>query len=182
MPIPDRLKVRRTNKKLVDKMSALCDGIERELDSGGTADALLDEWHTHARRRCEPSEFQTYWKSVSKRTFVRGALNPKPSFDKELVYSEALAVLDAVSKVEVSESESMYYLNWLEALFPGSNMSDLIYWPDAWFGDASLFRDASGAFRPESALSNDQILGYAMAKSGRAVPGAPTDIVLPFTL
>ena len=40
-------------------------------------------------------------------------------------------------------------------------MSDLIYWPDEWFGNTSLFRDANGAFKPESSLSSDQILGYA---------------------
>jgi hypothetical protein len=61
-------------------------------------------------------------------------------------------------------------------------MSDLIYWPDSWFGNASLFRDANGAFKPESALSNDQILAYAMAKSGRVLPDAPKDVVLPFPM
>jgi hypothetical protein len=35
MTIPKRLKLQPVNKKLLDQMSALCDSIERELESGG---------------------------------------------------------------------------------------------------------------------------------------------------
>lgn len=182
MAIPARLKLKPVSKKLLAEMSALCDEIERELEAGDTAEALLRRWHSHAQRRCDPHEFRTYWKSVSKDTFVRDALNPEPSLDKDLAYTEALAVLEAVSTAAVSESEISCYLRWLEAQFPDSNMSDLIYWPDEWFDDSSLIRDANGAFRPESELSNDQILAYAMAKSGRKLPGAPKKVSLPFPL
>jgi hypothetical protein len=182
MPIPERLKLQPVSKKLLDEMSALCDAIERELETGESAEALLQQWHSHARRRCDPYEFQTYWKSMSKETFVHEALNPAPSFGKDVVYSEALAVLDAVSQADLPESEIGYYLGWLEVQFPDSNINDLIYWPDEWFGDASLFRDANGAFKPESELSNDQILGYAMAKSGRQLPGSPKGVTLPFPM
>lgn len=161
-------------------MSSLCDEIETELEAGETAEGLLQRWHSHAQRRCEPHEFRTYWKAISKDTFVREALNPEPSFDVDAVYSEALAVLEAITTVAVPESEHSYWVGWLEAQFPGSNMSDLIYWPDEWFGDPALFRTANGAFKPESELSNEQILAYAMAKSGRRLPGAPTDVAMPF--
>lgn len=182
MAIPARLKLKPVSKKLLSEMSALCDEIERKLEAGDSAEALLQRWHSHARRRCEPREFQMYWRAVSKDTFVRDALNPEPSFDKDATYSEVLAVLKAVATAAVSESEISYYLGWLEAQFPDSNMSDLIYWPDEWFDDSSLIRDASGAFKPESELSNDQILAYAMAKSGRQLPGAPKEVSLPFPL
>jgi hypothetical protein len=182
MPIPERLKLQPVNKKLFDEMSALCDAIERELESGETAEALLHRWHSHAPRRYDPYEFQTYWKAVSKETFVHDALNPAPSFDKDVVYSEALAVLDTVSAAAVPEGEIGYYLGWLEAQFPGANMNNLIYWPYEWFDDVSLIRDANGAFKPESELSNDQVLAYAMAKSGRKLRGAPKDVALPFPM
>jgi hypothetical protein len=182
MAIPERLKLQPVNKKLFDEMLALCDAIERELESGEDAESLLQRWHLHAQRRCDPYEFQTYWKAVSKETFVHDALNPEPSFDKDVVYSESLAVLNAVSTAAVSEAEIGYYLGWLEAQFPGANMNNLIYWPDEWFGDASLFRDANGAFKPESEMSADQILAYAMAKSARKLPGAPTDVAMPFPM
>src|SRR5205085_7579128 len=99
--------------------------------------------------RSDPYDFRTYGKAMSKESFVLDALNPEPSFAKDVVYSEALAVLDAIATATIPASEIAYYLGWLEAQFPGSNMRDLIYWPDEWFGDASLFRDANGAFKPE---------------------------------
>ncbi len=182
MAIPERLKLQPVSKQLFDEMSALCDSIEREIESGETAEVLLQRWRSHARRRCDPYDFRTYWKAMSKETFVLNALYPEPSFDKAVVYSEALAVLDAVARAAVPESEVGYYLGWLEEQFPESNMSNLIYRPDEWFGDSSLFRDANGAFKPESSLSNDQVLGYAMAKSGRKLVGAPKDVALPFPL
>ena len=182
MGFPESLKLQPVSKELLDEMSELCEAIERELESGETAEALLQRWHSHARRRCEPYEFQTYWKAVSKKTFVRDAINPEPTFDKDVAYSEALAVLDAVSTAAIPEAHISYYLGWLEAQFPGANMNDLIYWPDEWFVEASLFRDANGAFKPESELSLDQILAYAMAKSGRKLPGTPKDVTLPFPM
>jgi hypothetical protein len=180
--IPDRLRLQPVSKQIMEEMLALCDSIERELQSGENAETLLQRWHSHARRRCEPYEFRTYWKAVSKETFVLEALNPAPSFIDDLLYSEARAVLEAVGNAAVPESQHSYYLAWLEAQFPDSNISDLIYWPDEWCGDASLFRDSDGAFKSDCELSNDQILGYAMAKSGRQLRGAPTDVTLPFPM
>lgn len=182
MPIPERLQLKPVHKKLIGEMCALCDAIERELEAGKTADALLQRWHFHARRHHDPHEFRTYWKAMSQEDFVRDALNPTPSFDEDLVYSETLAVLEAVATAAVRESEIGYYLDWLEAQFLGSNMNDRIYWPDEWFGDASLFRARNGAFRPESQLTSDQILAYAMAKSGRKLFSAPRDVPLPFPM
>lgn len=182
MPIPKRLRLQSVSRELFAEMSALCDAIERELESGEDAEALLRRWHAHARRQCEPYDFQTYWKAMSKENFVYDALNPEPSLDEGAVYSEALAVLDAVATAAVPVGEIAYYLGWLEAQFPGGNINDLIYSPDEWFGDDSLFRDADGAFKPEAELTSDQILGYAMAKSGRKLPGAPKDVALPFPM
>ena len=147
MPIPGRLKLQPVSKQLLGEMLTLCDSIERELASGKTAELLLNRWHSHARRLCDAYEFRTYSEAVSRETFVLGAFNPQPDFDNDLVYSKALSVLDAVATAAVPEHEVSYYLSWLKAQFPESNMNDLIYWPDEWFGDASLFRDANGAFQ-----------------------------------
>lgn len=163
-------------------MCRLCDAIEDALNRREQATDLLDEWHRQATRVCEPHEFTSYWKSTDKEEFVREALYPRPVFVGNLTYEEARAVLEAVSRVELEEAETVYFLNWLEVQFPNSGISDLIHWPDEWFGNASLFRDSGGAFKPEAELSLDQILGYAMKKSSRELPGAPADIVLPFPL
>ncbi len=153
--------------------------IAAELERGGNAATLLERWHSRARRKCEPPEFRNYWRAVSQKTLVREALNPKPVFDPQVTFAEALAVLAAFNSV--SESAQAYYLDWLNAQFPGSNMSDLLFWPDEWFGDKSHFRDISGAFKPDANLNKEQIIGYAMAKSGRKLADAP-EISLPFPL
>lgn len=101
---------------------------------------------------------------------------------KDLTYHEAAAVLESVSNVELSESATSYFLEWLETQFPEANMSDLIYWPDEWFDDASQIRNSDGSFKPEADLSTDQILAYAMAKSNRLLPEAPRNVTLPFPM
>lgn len=163
-------------------MGRLCDAIEEALERGDDATELLEQWHRHATRTCEPHEFTSYWKSQDQEEFVREALYPRPAWVEDLTFDEASAVLEAVARVQLGEAETVYFLKWLEAQFPNANVSDLIYWPDAWFGDASLFRDAGGAFKPEAELSLDQILGYAMKRSKRELSGTPADIVLPFPM
>ncbi|MBX9678995.1 MAG: hypothetical protein K2X38_09550 [Gemmataceae bacterium] len=180
MSIPDRLKLKPVDQKLLKEMFDLCDAIERELESGEAAEHLLQQWHAQARRKCEPYEFEKYWKSESRKTFVLSALNPDPSFDEDAVYSEVRDVLGAISEAKLPESQHQYYLRWLEVQFPGAKVSDLIYWPDEWFDDASLVRHSNGVFKPESELSSDQIVGYLMAKSGRRLVGSPEDVTLPF--
>ena len=124
----------------------------------------------------------TLGQSIDKETFVRDALNPIPQLVPDLEYAEALAVLGSVTSAELSEADANYYLRWLEAQFPGSNMNDLIYWPDQWFGDASLFRQSNGTFKPDAELSADQMLAYAMARSSRQLADAPSDIAMPFPM
>lgn len=182
MPIPDRFKLSPVSDEIVGEMCELCDLIEREVEQRGDPLPLLEKWHLRATRACEPSEFTSYWKAIDKEDFVREALSPRPISVENLCYAEVAAVLESVVKAELSESESAYYLNWLNAQFPNCDMSDLIDWPDEWFGNASLFRDASGAFRTESNLSNDQILGYAMARSKRLLPGSPSGILMPYPI
>jgi hypothetical protein len=180
MPIPPRFELTPPSEELVQEMCRLCSAIERDLERHGDAKDLLEEWHRHATRPCDPHEFTSYWKSTDQEEFVREAVYPRPVFVADLTFGEARAVLEAVARVELEEAETVYFLKWLEAQFPKANISDLIYWPDEWFGDASLFRDSGGAFKPEAELSLDQILGYAMKRSSRELPGSPADIILPY--
>lgn len=182
MAIPDRLKIRPADEKVVARMLELLAAIEQELEAESDAEFLLQEWYQHANRVYSLDYFQNFWKSTSEESFVRTALNPQPGCDEELQFAEACAVIDAFTSAELSEHEKNYYLEWLELQFPQSNISDLMFWPDEWFGDASLFRDPGGAFRPESDLTAEQMVGYAMARSGRTLPGTPGDLVLPHPL
>jgi len=182
MPIPLRLRLPILSDDLVRQMLELCQQIERALESPSQATSLLRRWNQHATRNYELSEFRHFWKAISEETFVREALTPRPMFDVDLHYAEALAVLECVCEASLPETQLAYYLDWLEAQFPQSNVSDLIYWPDEWFQDPALFREPSGAFKPEAELSRDQLLAYAMARSARTLPGAPANVPMPFSL
>lgn len=92
-------------------------------------------------------------------------------------------MLDAVVSASVSEATIEYYAAWLDEQFPDANVTALIYCPDEWFDDPSTVRDpTTGAFKPEANLSNQQILAYAMLRSGRILPGVPADVTLPFPM
>lgn len=182
MSIPDRLKIRPADEIVVARMLELLTAIEQELEAGNDAEFLLQQWYQHANREYSLDYFRNFWKSTSEESFVLAALNPPSIYDEELLFSEACAVIDAFTSAELPEHEIYYYLEWLEIQFPESNISDLIFWPDEWFGDASLFRDPGGAFRPESELTSEQMVGYAMARCGRSLPGTPDDLVLPHPL
>ncbi|MCR9199851.1 MAG: hypothetical protein NXI04_14545 [Planctomycetaceae bacterium] len=182
MAIPSRYALIQPSEYLIKRMGNLCDQIERKLESGCDVTELLREWHQHARRECDSCEFTNYWRAASREQFIRDALNPPPTFVDDVTYDDVFSILESLVNAEIAESESAYYLHWLEVQFPNANMSDLVYWPDEWFGDASLFRDQSGAFKPESELTLHQILGYAMKASGRQLTDRPIDVSLPFPL
>lgn len=182
MPIPPRFRLQVPKPALIKQMCGLCTEIERAIETGDDASDLLTKWHHHATRIYDPTEFTTYWKAIDLKEFVREALNPRPKMVEDLTYSEAAAVLECLSEAELSSNESSYFLEWLETQFPNTNVCNLVYWPDQWFDDASLIRNANGSFKPEAELSTEQLLGYAMAKSHRMLPGAPPDIELPFPM
>ena len=163
-------------------MDNLCDRIADELELGGNPTGLLDKWHKHAGRQYARDEFTTYWKSTSKEEFIHGALNKSPEYCHDLTYHEVDAILLAVMTAEVPENQTHYFLDWLEEQFPNANMSDLIYWPDEWFGNSSLFRDENGAFKSNAELDSHQIICYAMKKSGRYLDGRPVNVELPFPM
>jgi len=182
MPIPERFRVPRFTKADVAKLSKLCDEIEDGVNGHEDVSELLAEWHRYARRQFEPREFTTYYGSMEKKEFVKSALLPPAGRIEDLKYDECKAIVSAFAHAEIrNQAEQAYYLELLESNFPDSNMSDLLFWPNHWFGDDSYFMDGP-QFRPDRNLSVDQILRYAMLKSGRVLPDAPEGVVLPLPL
>lgn len=133
---------------------------------------LLARWNARANRAFAATEFTTYSGALSTTEFVEEALSPQPRLVPDLTYAEALAVLESVMNAALGEAEHSYFLTWLGAQFPDSNVSDLIYWPAEWFGDRAAFR-----FK----FSSDQLLQALMEYSGRALPDAPV-VAIPFDI
>lgn len=123
-------------------------------------------------REFVPSDFR-YQGAIDRDTFVTESLMGPPALVADLTYPELRAVLEGLLPARLSEAEQSYYLGWLEANLPGSNVSDLIYWPNEWFKDQSMLHVE---------LTPDQLLGYAMRASGQVIPGAPEDVELPYPM
>ncbi|WP_434341095.1 hypothetical protein [Motilimonas cestriensis] len=170
MTIPERLKVPEIFEEEIREYTEICNSIENGIHTDQDISALLQKWNNRSCLQYEPHEFTTYYGSVSTEEFVREALLPVACRIDDLTYSELITVLQAVLSAEFRESEHSYYLNLLEENLPGSNIIDLIYWPDQWFNDSNQLH---------LELTPDQIAAYAMLKSGRKIEGAPNDIELP---
>lgn len=180
MVVPARFRVTKPTKKLVLEMIDLCNSIERA--SGGSLEQyeLIAKWNQRTNRRYERHEFENYWRSIDQKVFVKEALCPSAKYVADLTYPEARAILEAIRNATLPEQLISYYLDFLDRQFPNCRVSDLIYWPDCWFDDPSMFRGVDGAFQSESNFTSAQILNYLMKKSLRQLPEAAVDVLLPF--
>ncbi|HVL15883.1 MAG TPA: hypothetical protein VM529_25145 [Gemmata sp.] len=172
MPIPDRLRPPPPTAEEMAHYSDLCLRIE-----GGSANAetseMIDRWNRRAARPYSHDEFRYYQASTSCESFVTTMLLGKPSVIPDLTYGELRDVVETVMTAAASEAELNYFIEWLEANLPDSNITNLIYWPNHWFNDESLLH---------AELNPDQILAYAMMRSGRLIPGAPENVPLPYPI
>jgi hypothetical protein len=172
MPIPERLRPPPPTAEDMARYTELC----RWIEDGGADDEtkeMIDQWNQRASRPYTHDEFRYYHASTSCESFVATMLLGNPRVVSDLTYAELREVLAAVLAVEIREPELGYFIDWLEANLPGSNITNLIYWPNHWFQNESLLH---------AELSPDQILAYAMRQSGRTVPGAPENIPMPYPI
>lgn len=172
MPIPERLHPLTPSAEEFREYMELSQQIEHGLEDRADVSELLDRWNARAGRAYQPSDFH-YHGAIDRDTFVGEMLLGEPAFVPDLTYAELHEVLRSAVGNELSEAVASYYLNWLEANLPGANVSDLLYWPNQWFDDDAML---------QVELTPDQILAYAMARSGRRVPGAPENVPMPYPL
>ena len=166
MPIPARLRPPTPTVQEMELYTELC----RRIENRRHTDDDLAEWNRRAGIEYEEAEFRSYYGSMEIEDFVTFMLMGVPKLVPDLTYAELRDVLEMQLSVTLSEAETSYYLRWLEANLPGAEVSDLIYWPNEWFGNEAMLH---------AELTPDQILAYAMARSGRRVPGAPEGVPLP---
>lgn len=180
MVVPTRFRVTKPTKNLVCEMTELRKSIERAQSGSLQQYELIAKWNQKTTRPYEVHEFENYWRAIDQKVFVKEALCPTAKFVSDLTYPEARAILEEICAAALPEHLMSYYINFLDRQFPKCRACDLIYWPDCWFDDPLLVRDANGAFKPESNLTTDQILHYLMRKSDRHLPDAADDVPLPF--
>jgi hypothetical protein len=147
--------------------------IEEAIEGRVDFNERLARWNARAVRPYSPDEFRYYPASTSRETFVETMLLGAPVMVSDLTYSEAKEVVTVVSTAKLPEAMLNHFIEWLEVNFPNGNITNLIYWPNHWFGDESML---------QVELTPDQILAYAMAKSGRRLPGAPANVPMPYPI
>ncbi len=168
--IPHRFTVKRPTAHEVRTFCELCDELEAAVLSKKDPGPLLARWNQRANRVFAPHEFMQYSGAMGTPDFVLLALTPKPKHVADLTWAEAVAVFEAVATGALEEWELGFFKDWLELQFPDANVSDLIFWPDSWFGvDAAL----------QFPFTAPQLATAAMLRSGRQLPGAHA-VELPF--
>lgn len=172
MPIPARLRPPTPTPEEFREFMELSRQIEYAIEDRADFSDLLARWTARAGGAYQPSDFH-YHGAIDRDTFVGEMLLGEPALVPDLSYDELREVLRSVAEGELSEAVSSYFVWWLEANLPGANVSDLLYWPNEWFGDEAMLH---------AELSHDQILAYALAKSGRSVPGAPEGVPMPYPI
>ena len=176
MPIPDRWRPVLPDPAEIERFSELCDRIENQVE-GYEQD--LATWNARASREYREIEFRKYYGSVDKETFVTEALLRTPAFDPQVTFEELVAVTRAIAEGEggelLDEAVQSYLMEVLDVNLLGAGISDLIYWPNHWFGD----EDANPN---DYELDYSQMVRYALLRSGREVPGCPVHPELPYPL
>ncbi|WP_256667532.1 MULTISPECIES: hypothetical protein [unclassified Pseudomonas] len=69
--------------------------------------------------------------------FIRTAFHQEKYVD-DLSFEAACALTEFICKCEGTESDVGYALGLLETNFADANASDLIFWPEEWFGDPDM--------------------------------------------
>jgi hypothetical protein len=172
MPIPPRLRPPPPSVEEFREYMELSRQIEDGLEFRDDVSELLTRWNARAGRTYQPSDFH-YHGAISSETFVGEMLLGEPALVPDLTYDELREVLRSMLDGELSEAVESYSLRWLEANLPGANVSDLIHWPNEWFKNETMLH---------AELTHDQVLAYAMAKSGRHLPDAPADVPMPYPI
>lgn len=167
MHLPERLKPIKVSRTKLKQLVELLEQITNEIDRGATENdkvlkSMMLEWNSGVASPCEFSDFRDYSSWTSAKEFTRTALNQTKYLD-DLLYEELIQILEFICSAEGSDSEQDYAINLLEINFD-VNPSDLIYWPNEWFGIEDEGLDN---------LTIAEMAGYLMEKVDRHLANSP---------
>jgi len=168
MPLPIKMIPLDIPGSEMEAMTDIANELTSLIDSGydensDEVDVLISQWNLVSVKHFEFSDFRDYHSWIGTEEFVKTAFY-KAQYCDDLSYDEAKAIIEFVYNAEGDEALHHYALDSLELNFPNSNASGLIYHPDHWFDDDSMF---------DVDLTSDEMLGYLMKKSNRDLTDAP---------
>ena len=175
MPLPERMKPAKVSSKKINELAKNAEMILSKIDEGSDQEdpvlvAMMAEWNEQVLCPYAFSDFRDFSSWTSAREFTRMAFN-LDKFYPDFTWEELIQTIKFICDCEGNESEQNYALSLLKCNFTG-NPSDLIFWPDSWFQNPEMLH---------ADLSVEEIAGYLMARSDRALADAP-DIELRYPI
>ena len=81
----------------------------------------------------------------------------------DLTYEQLIQMIEAISDPETEEEVEGYYVGVIDCTLPGSEVTDLIFWPNEWFRDSQM---------SEIDLNAQEIANYLLAWSEKRLKGS----------
>ena len=96
---------------------------------------------------------------------IRHDFNVKqePRAFEDLTYLQLIDMIEVIADPESEEEIIAYYASIIDYTLPGSEVSDLILWPEEWFQDKKM---------REIDLSSQEIANYLLAWTQKQLPGS----------
>ncbi len=87
----------------------------------------------------------------------------EPAAWVDLTYQDVVNHISWIRDPLTEEDAQIYYIGLIDSTFPGSNVDDLIFWPNHWFKDDGML---------QVELSDEEVVRYLMAWTGKRLVGA----------
>lgn len=177
MPLPERMRPTKVSSKKIKELSKKAKQILAKIDAGAREDdadlkIMMDEWNSEVTSPYTFADFRDFSSWTSATEFTRMAFNLE-KFYEDFSWDELVQTINCVVDMRLKESEQTFALFLLEKNFSG-NPSDLIFWPGEWFQNPEM---------RQVDLTNEEIAGYLMARSGRQLADAPAiELKYPFPM
>ncbi len=136
--------------------------IEAELDSGGNADAQIQEFNQFTGRHYDESMFRRYWRSMDLDEFVRQASRPKPKPVLDVTREELVEVARRAMP-QSGDPDYQYYMEIFDANAPRPAASNLIFYPADY--DAQTNTWGGGRSMGEYDSTPEEIVAQALSSS-----------------
>ncbi|HVE57512.1 MAG TPA: hypothetical protein VNB22_11835 [Pyrinomonadaceae bacterium] len=119
----------RTLKDLAERL----DGCDSRLED---CTALRTAFNSLAKTNLQTVDFH-FSGAIDSDTFVRRVLTPRPRKVEDVSYEELLELMTRICNAVGSDYELDYWLQFLEVQLDNHKLSDLIYYPNEYFGDGT---------------------------------------------
>lgn len=153
-----KLRPELTPPRLSEALVARLTLLSEEIDCGEVVQSqpLVDAFNREANTRLGFDDFQGIYGGQGHSTWVRKILSsPYQRRIEDISRAELIEMTRRVMEVDGEEHEIDFWLAMLEINTPNDRISDLIFWPNGYFGDPNYSEELSAEQVVEIASQND---------------------------